>query len=93
MAEQDLLPSNREQRNEAQQWPLLGASLGAQMVKRLPTMRKTRVQSLGWEELLEKDMATHLVVLPGQSQGGRGLVGYSPLGRKESCKTELFHSL
>ena len=27
-------------------------SLVAQMVKRLPTMRETRVQSLGWEDLL-----------------------------------------
>ena len=30
------------------------------MVKRLPTMRETRVQSLGWEALLEKEMATPL---------------------------------
>ena len=29
------------------------------MVKRLPTVRKTRVQSLDWEDLLEKEMATH----------------------------------
>ena len=29
------------------------------MVKRLPTMWETRVQSLGWEDLLEKEMATH----------------------------------
>ena len=29
------------------------------MVKRLPTMRETRVQSLGWEDILEKEMATH----------------------------------
>ena len=33
-------------------------SLVAQMVKRLPTMRETWVQSLGWEDLLEKEMAT-----------------------------------
>ena len=31
----------------------------AQTVKRLPTMRETWVQSLGWEDLLEKEMATH----------------------------------
>ena len=31
----------------------------AQMVKRLPTMRETRVQSLGREDPLEKEMATH----------------------------------
>ena len=35
------------------------ASLVAQMVKRLPAMRETRVQSLGWEDPLEKEMATH----------------------------------
>ena len=34
-------------------------SLVAQMVKRLSTMRETRVQSLGWEDLLEKAMAPH----------------------------------
>ena len=34
-------------------------SLVAQMVKRLPAMRETRVQSLGWEDPLEKEMATH----------------------------------
>ena len=34
-------------------------SLVAQMVKCLPTMQKTWVQSLGWEDPLEKEMATH----------------------------------
>ena len=29
------------------------------MVKRLPTMRETWVQSLGWEDFLEEEMATH----------------------------------
>ena len=29
------------------------------MVKHLPTMQETQVQSLGWEDLLEKEMATH----------------------------------
>ena len=40
-------------------WLVLTSSLVAQMVKRLPTMWETRVQSLGWEDLLEKEMATH----------------------------------
>ena len=31
----------------------------AQMVKRLSTMRETRVQSLGWEDPMEKEMAIH----------------------------------
>ena len=33
------------------------------MVKRLPTMRETQVQSLGQEDLLEKEMATHSSIL------------------------------
>ena len=35
------------------------ASLVAQQLKHLPGMRETRVQSLGWEDPLEKEMATH----------------------------------
>ena len=35
------------------------ASLVAQMVKNLPAMQETWVQSLGWEDPLEKGMATH----------------------------------
>ena len=38
-------------------------ALVAQMVKRLPTMQETRVQSLGREDLLEKEMATHSNIL------------------------------
>ena len=40
-----------------------GASLVAQMVKRLPTMQETWVQSLGQEDLLEKEMATCFSIL------------------------------
>ena len=38
-------------------------SLVAQMVKRLPVMRETRVQSLDWEDPMEKEMATHSSIL------------------------------
>ena len=38
-------------------------SLVAQMVKRLPTTQEIRVQSLGREDLLEKEMATHSSIL------------------------------
>ena len=38
-------------------------SLVAQTLKHLPTMPETRVQSLGWEDLLEKEMATHSSIL------------------------------
>ena len=40
-----------------------GASLVAQMVKDLPAMRKTQVQSLGREDPLEKEMAIHSSIL------------------------------
>ena len=47
----------------------------AQMVKHLPTMWETWVQSLGQEDLLEKEMATHSSVLarkiPGTEEPGR----------------------
>ena len=35
----------------------------AQMVRRLPTMRETWVRSLGWKDLLEKEMAIHSSIL------------------------------
>ena len=38
---------------------VMWASLVPQRVKRLPTMLETQVQSLGWEDPLEKAMATH----------------------------------
>ena len=40
-----------------------GASLVAQMVKNPPTMQETWVQSLVWEDTLEKGMATHSSIL------------------------------
>ena len=39
------------------------ASLVAQTVKHLPAMQETWVQSLGWEDPLEKEMATHSSIL------------------------------
>ena len=64
----------------------------AQTVKRLPTMRETWVRS-GWEDLLEKEMATHSSTLAGKFHGHRRLVGYSPWGCKESDMTERLHFL
>ena len=40
-----------------------GTSLVAQMIKSLPAMQGTWVQSLGWEDPLEKEMATHSTTL------------------------------
>ena len=39
------------------------STLVTQMVKNLPAMQETRVQSLGWEDPLEKGMATHFSIL------------------------------
>ena len=41
----------------------LGSSLVAQLVKNLPAMLETWVQSMGWEDPLEKRMATHSGIL------------------------------
>ena len=44
-------------------FPHLCISLVAQVVKNLPAMRETWVQSLGWEDALEKGKATHCRIL------------------------------
>ena len=41
----------------------MGTSLVAQVVKRLPTVQETQVRSLGGEDPLEKEMATHSSIL------------------------------
>ena len=56
------------------------------MVKNLPAVLESWFQSLGQEDALEKDMATHSITLPWKIQ--KSLVGYSPQGRKESDTTE-----
>ena len=43
--------------------PIYQASLIAQLVKNLPAMQETWVQSLGWEDPLEKGKATHSSIL------------------------------
>ena len=65
------------------------SSLVAQALKLLPAIRETQVRFLGWEDPLEKEMATHSpVLLPGKFHGLRSLVGHSPWGCKESGTTE-----
>ena len=53
----------------------LPTSLVAQMVKTLPAIPETQVRSLGWEDLLEKEMATHSSIpawrIPGTEEPGR----------------------
>ena len=63
-------------------------SLVAQTVKRLPTMQESHVQSLGWEDPLEKEMATHSSTLawkiPWTEEPGR----LQSTGHKELDMTE-----
>ena len=54
--------------------------------KDLPAMQETQVQSLGWEDPLEKGMATHSSMCLFHRQSS--LVSYSPWGSKESDMTE-----
>ena len=49
----------------------------------LSAMQATWIQSLGWEDPLEKGRQPTPVFLPGESYGGRNLAGYSPWGHKE----------
>ena len=59
------------------------ASLVAQMVKKLPVMWETWVQSLGWEDPLRKEQLPTPVYWPGEFHGL-----YSPWGHKEMDTTE-----
>ena len=74
--------------NEFSFLPTSRASLAAQKVKNLPAVPETWVWSLGWEDPLEKKMATHSVILPGEIHGQRTLAGYSPWGHKDPNTTE-----
>ena len=64
------------------------ASLVAQMVRNLPAVQETRVQSLGREDPLEKGNGNPLQYSCQECQGQRSPAGYSPWGHKESDTTE-----
>ena len=58
---------------------------GASVVKNLSAdagVPETQVRFLGWEDPLEKEMATYSIFLPGKFHGQRSLAGYSPWGHK-----------
>ena len=65
------------------------------MVKNLSATQEaqeTQVQSLGWEDPLEEEMATIPVFLPEESYGWRSLEGYSPWGCKELDTTDQLNN-
>ena len=50
------------------------------MVKKLPAMQETQVQSLGQKDALEKELATHSNILACEIPWTESLAGYSPWG-------------
>ena len=66
-------------------------SLVAQTVKRPPAMRETWVQSLGREDLLKKEMATHSSILAWKMPWMEEPGGLQSWGRKDSDITEWLH--
>ena len=76
---------------------IYGASLVAQLVKNLPSVQETRVWSLGWEDSLQKGMATHSTEGNGyplqhscleNPHGQRSLAGY-PVHAVTKSRTQL----
>ena len=55
---------------------------GGSVVKNLPAKQEMGDPSLGWEDPLEKGMATTPIFLPGKIHGQRSLMGYSPWGSR-----------
>ena len=65
-----------------------GASLVASTVKNLPAVWETWVQSLGWEDPLEKGMTTHSSILAWRIPRTKESDSYSPWDRKELDTTK-----
>ena len=66
---------------------------GAKMVKNLPAMRETWVQSLGWKDPLEKGMAIYSSILAWRLSWTEEPSGLQSMGNKEADPTEHFTSL
>ena len=71
--------------------PAYLTSLVAQRLKCLPAVQETWVRSLGWEDPLEKEMATHSSILAWRIPWTEELGGLQSTGRKESHTTERLH--
>ena len=69
------------------------ASLVAQRLKRLPAMWETRVRSLGWEDSLEKEMATHSSILAWRIQWTEEPGGLQSMGSQRVVRHDWVTSL
>ena len=70
---------------------MVWGSLVAQRLKRLPGMQETQVQSLGWEDPLEKEMAPHSSTLAWRIPWTEEPGGLRSTGCKELDTTERLH--
>ena len=79
----DSIPESGRSSGEGISYPLQysWASLVVQLVKNLPAMWETQVRSLGWEDPLENETATHSSILAWRTP-------WTVWGRKESDTTE-----
>ena len=77
--------------HETKRCLLLREILVAQMVKCLSAMEETRIRSLGWEDSLKKEMATHSSTLALKIPWTEKLGAGYPWGRKELGTTERLH--
>ena len=81
--------------NEIYSWQSLSSHpLVAQLVKNLPAVQKARVWSLGWEDTLEKEMATHSSILAWkiswtEEPGGLQSTGSQRVGHDWATNTYL----
>ena len=66
----------------------MGASLVAQMVKKLPAMQETQLQSLGQKDPLKKGVATHSSILAWRIPWTEEPGGLQSMGHKESDTRE-----
>ena len=68
-------------------------SLVAQMAKKLPAVSETGVQSLGWEDPLEEEMATHPSILAWRIPQTEEAGGLQSMGSQESDTTKRLKRL
>ena len=68
----------------------------AQSVKNLPAVQETRVQSLGWEDPLEKEMATHSSILACKVSWTEEPGGLQSMGSQRvrlNLSTSIYHPI
>ena len=57
---------------------LTGDFPGGSVVKNPPAVQEMQIQTLGWEDSLDEEMALTPVILPGKSHGQKSLMRYIP---------------